>query len=258
MKIVVFCASDSKCPIGMSIAKFLCIRRLFEKVYNPKSLFYEAYKTARLNGLDMSILPKPILKMSHDMDIQIIACGEDIDHTIAMEELKYWDWTKQTRLPFQLFLAVMHLTEIPEWLDETMLIENVYYFKELRNHRDPYDTDEFNSWNCNEKPFRTFWKICKDCFIHCENPDHYKFMYTRTVFVEDADDIVNRLSDGDSWCQLCHTYPLFTISTIYENSPNNKRRYSSSSDDDDYMSNSFYVKHPNTRHTAFLPISPDL
>ena len=232
----------------MSIAKFLCVRRLFEKVYNPKSLFYEAYKTARLNGLDLSILPKPILNMQHDLDTQIIACGEDIDDILAMEELKHWDWTKQNRLPLQLYLAVMHLNEIPEWLDETMLIECVYYFKELINHRDPYDTDEFNAWNMNGKPFKTMWKICKSCYSNCEDPDEYRFMYNRTVFVEDAEDIINRLQDGSSWCQLCHTCPLFNISVIYENSPNKKRRYSTSSDDDEYMSNSFFVKHPNSRH----------
>ncbi len=234
----------------MSIARFLCVRRLFEKVYNPKSLFYEAYKTARLNGLDLSILPKPILNMQHDLDTQIIACGEDIDHTLAMEELEHWDWTEQNRLPFQLYLAVMHLKEIPEWLDETMLIECVYYFKELINYRDPYDTDEFNAWNINGKPFKTMWKICKFCYTNCEDPDEYRFMYNRTVFVEDAEDIIKRLQNGSSWCQVCHTCPLFNISVIYENSPNKKRRYSNSSEEEDfeYMSNSFFVKHPNSRH----------
>ncbi len=231
----------------MSIARFLCVRRLFEKTYNPKSLFYEAYKTARLNGLDMSILPKPILDMSHNMDTQIIACGEDINHTIAMEELNFWDWTKQKNLPFQLFLAVMHLKEIPDWLDETMLVESIYYFKELINYRDPYDADELNIWNGNRKPFRTMWKICKSCYTHCEDPDEYRFIYNRTIFVEDAEEILNRLHDSNSWCQICHTCPLFTISVMYENSPNKKRKYSTSSDEDDYMSNSFYVKHPNSR-----------
>ncbi|AFV91529.1 nonstructural protein NS3 [Pseudoplusia includens densovirus] len=233
----------------MSNSRIALIRRLFApKVYNPKSMFYLAYKSARLNGVSFSRLPKKIRKMQHDMDTQIIACGEDIDHTLAIEELEKWDWTQQKRLPFQLFLAAMHLKEIPDWLDETMLIESVYYFKELINYRDPYDTDEFNTWNMNGKPFKTIWKICKFCYTNCEDPDEYRFMFNRTVFAEDAEEIVQRFQDESSWCEICHTCPLFNISVIYENSPNNKRKCSSSSDDEDIISDSFYVKHPKAEN----------
>lgn len=232
----------------MSIAKFLCVRRLFQKSYNPKTLFYEAYKTARLNNLDMSVLPISIQRMSYDLDNQILLCDEDFNDIVASEKLSHWDWTSIKRLPIALFLALMHLKEIPDWLDETMLVESNYYHKELINIRDPYDTDELNEWNNLRKPFKTMWKICKNCYLNCEDPDQYRFIYNKCIFIEDAELIMSRLQDGSSWCEMCHTTPLFALSVVYENSPNRKRLCYDSSDDDDYITESFFVTHPNNRH----------
>lgn len=236
-----FSATEVSGNIGMSIARYLCVRRLFQKTYNPKSLFYLAYKTARLKGIDMSVLPQCIQDMQHDMDTQILACGEDIDHTLATEELKHWNWTTQSRLPIQLFLAVMHISEVPEWLDDTMLIENIYYFKELINIRDPYDSDELNEWNAGNRPFKTIWKICRRCYVNSDDFENYRFIYNKTAYIEDAEDIIHMMHDSASWCQLCHTCPLFKISHVFENSSNNMNRESSSSGDEGLDSVSYFI-----------------
>lgn len=210
----------------MSIPRYLVIRRLFAKSFEPKSLFYLAYKCARLQGLDLNVLPKSILKQQYQLDTEIIKCGEDMDHTIAKLQLLNWNWSIQNRLPFQLFLAVMCTTEIPEWIDETMQVVAVYYFKELINLPDPYDTDELNDWNLNARKPKTLWRICKFCKETTEDIDNYRFICNRSIFIEDAEDIILRLQNEKTWCDICHTCPLITLHNAY--GKRSKFEYSSS------------------------------
>lgn len=190
-------------------------RRLFGRTYNPKTLFYLAYKTARLNCLDISKLPLTIRNQQYEIDQCILWCDEDINHIIGEEHLNDWDFSTIQYLPIHMFLALQNLKEIPEWLDETMWIEFYWILNESY-------IGEFDHANERMIEQRMCVKQCKKCFktfTEQASFDPVIIRYTKVTYVQvhDAERILSILQDMYYWCESCKCTPLFKLIKVEYN-----------------------------------------
>ncbi|AAC17998.1 nonstructural protein NS3 [Diatraea saccharalis densovirus] len=191
----------------------ICKRRLFEtKTYNPKTLFYLSYKTARLNGLDLSTLPLTIRKLQNKIDKHILWCDEDIENVLGAERLTKWNFNIIQPLPVNVFLALQNLTEIPDWLDETMWVQ----FKWIYNKSTTFEFDDFQEKFIEHKHYE---KICHNCFNRFLDHALQEMSTIEKTIINyikpfDAGDILNILQDSYHWCEYCHITPLFRLIKI--------------------------------------------
>ncbi|QHN64365.1 NS3 protein [Ambidensovirus sp.] len=189
-------------------------RRLFpRRTYNPKTLFYLAYKTARLNCVDMSELPLTIRNQQKEVDNYILKCDEDINNVIGTEHLNNFDFSKGSRLEIYMYLAIQNIKEIPDWLDETMWVQKHYYV----NNSQQYEECEMSGLILKTSNV----KQCVECFEEsCKLAEHDVLSHrisgllfkNKTAY--DANDILNLLQDGGMYCETCITTPLFSIHRI--------------------------------------------
>lgn len=219
----------------MALNKSIVLSKLFgARSYKPKTLLYFAYKCAKYNNIDISIMNNVLCNITPALNRCILSCEESFGLSVHYEALRSWDWSINNRMPISLFLTLMNIDEydniIGDNLQETMKICKTYYFKDRRV-------------KVPGQP--SLLRICSDCFNCEDDPDDFKYLLDTTIFVEDLEEIISSIICNTDlyWCEQCYTMPLFTLHEIY-GQWYNKKYDSDSSDDYDYFSS--YIKHPKS------------
>lgn len=233
--IISCCAFKFQC-IFIFCEVLLCV---ISSMYQPLSLFFWAYKSCRVNNLFPENIPHGIKTLVSEYDEMLLQYNKKEEIQYIKDTLMMWNWRVQTLLPDICFDYLLQLSEVPEFVDESMWIVRNYYMKQRRD----WVYHEHNNWD-----------LCPTCFQSDIFVDNYTYMHIKDIYKGSGEFITGSILSNEyqMYCDICKFTPLyelwpidvFNLQFALSQKPYIIDDYDFLEDDDNIFTYSQYVTHP--------------
>lgn len=171
---------------------------------------YLSYKSLRLNGVKLDEELPPVLfdhfeSKFKEYDLKILQTVEDFYNEECVKELNHHNWAIASHIDANMYMTLMNIEQIPDFLHEYMIVFSHYVRREPTGRvivREMYSRD-----------------MCIDCFNnHQDIRDFNAYTYWMYKYGNklNAEDIIGFMQYERNWCCICKTTPLFILKRVHD------------------------------------------